>query len=199
MDTPRIYVASLSDYNNGNLHGAWIEINKTVEEISEAIQAILATSRYPIAEEWAIHDYELPGGIRISEWEQMAHVSALGLALEQAGDQAEALAVWYANCEPGDDVKADADDLVQSFQSAFMGTGDSFKGWITDNDVDVLNIDSLKAFIADAEKSHFGPKWASEAFEELTYNIDWDMVARDQESYYNVVRYDGTVYIFSQS
>lgn len=54
--TPRIYVASLSDYNNGLLHGEWIDAGQEPDEIHEQVQAMLAESESPGAEEWAIHD-----------------------------------------------------------------------------------------------------------------------------------------------
>lgn len=44
----RIYVRSLSDYNNGHLHGDWIDLEGLDEiEVQDAINAILRTSRYP--------------------------------------------------------------------------------------------------------------------------------------------------------
>ncbi|MDQ1744014.1 MAG: hypothetical protein QOE23_2353, partial [Pseudonocardiales bacterium] len=41
---PRIWVASLSDYNNGVLHGAWIEAAREPEEIQADINTMLAAS-----------------------------------------------------------------------------------------------------------------------------------------------------------
>lgn len=59
-DTPRIYVASLSDYNAGTLHGTWIDLepDMSADEIMEQIESMLADSNEPYAEEWAIHDHE---------------------------------------------------------------------------------------------------------------------------------------------
>ena len=56
----RIYVACLAAYNNGVLHGAWIDIDDdtTEETLQEAINGVLASSPEPGAEEWAIHDYD---------------------------------------------------------------------------------------------------------------------------------------------
>ena len=34
---PRIYVASLSDYNAGRLHGVWLDANQDVEELQAAV------------------------------------------------------------------------------------------------------------------------------------------------------------------
>lgn len=55
---PLIYVASLADYNNGRLHGVWIRADSDPEAIGLAIQAMLAASPEPRAEEWAVHASE---------------------------------------------------------------------------------------------------------------------------------------------
>jgi hypothetical protein len=53
----RIYVASLSDYNDGVLHGAWINADQEADELHGDVGAMLRESIQPWAEEWAIHDY----------------------------------------------------------------------------------------------------------------------------------------------
>ena len=52
-NTPRIYVASLADYNAGRLHGRWIDADQPIEVIREEIAEMLTESKEPIAEEWA--------------------------------------------------------------------------------------------------------------------------------------------------
>jgi antirestriction protein len=65
---PSIYVACLSAYNNGKLHGAWIDCaGTTVDTIQEQIDAMLAASPEPDAEEYAIHDYAGFGSYKVSE------------------------------------------------------------------------------------------------------------------------------------
>lgn len=71
ISTPKIYVACLAAYNNGKLHGAWIDATQSADAIHDEIKAMLATSPEAGAEEWAIHDYEGFGSVRISEWESM--------------------------------------------------------------------------------------------------------------------------------
>src|SRR4051794_22832572 len=68
---PRIYVASLSDYNAGRLHGTWIDTNQTVEEVGGEITAMLALSPEPGAKEWAIHDHEGFGPYHVGEYESL--------------------------------------------------------------------------------------------------------------------------------
>jgi len=53
-----IYVADLSAYNNGILHGIWINALDEVDEIQDQINAMLEKSPEEYAEEYAIHDYE---------------------------------------------------------------------------------------------------------------------------------------------
>ena len=53
---PRIYVASLADYNEGRLHGAWLDVRGELRELDEGVRAMLAASKVPGAEEWAIHE-----------------------------------------------------------------------------------------------------------------------------------------------
>ncbi|WP_406153538.1 antirestriction protein ArdA [Streptomyces anulatus] len=84
---PRIYVASLTDYNHGELHGEWIDADQSADGIHEDVQAMLATSptakRYgTVAEEWAIHDYDEFDGIELGEWDSFERVSALASLLK---------------------------------------------------------------------------------------------------------------------
>jgi len=75
----RIYVACLAAYNNGILHGRWIEASTNVFEMQDEIKAMLAASPIPDAEEWAIHDTEdLPSIIgEFSGLEPVAEFAAL--------------------------------------------------------------------------------------------------------------------------
>lgn len=109
-DRPRIYVTCLAAYDAGHLHGAWIDAARDVWEIWESIRAMLAASPIPDAEEYAIHDYEGFGGVRIAEYadiERVAEIAtfvvehgALGAALlehfgEDLGEAREAITHCY--------------------------------------------------------------------------------------------------------
>ena len=82
-ETPRIYVACLAAYNNGKLHGAWIDANQDAEDLQKAVQKMLSQSPEPGAEEWAIHDYEAFDGVEIHESESFETVSALARFIEE--------------------------------------------------------------------------------------------------------------------
>lgn len=46
-DTPKIYVACLASYNNGVLHGRWIDASSDVDAMQEEVNAILRESKFP--------------------------------------------------------------------------------------------------------------------------------------------------------
>ncbi|MFT3663046.1 MAG: antirestriction protein ArdA [Gordonia sp. (in: high G+C Gram-positive bacteria)] len=83
---PRIYVASLADYNNGRLHGRWIDATTDTETVSSEIAAILATSPEPDAEEFAIHDYDEFGSLRLDEYEQIDDVVTTAKLIAEHGE-----------------------------------------------------------------------------------------------------------------
>lgn len=80
---PAIWIADLAAYNAGILHGEWVTLDAetTLDDLYAKTQAILAegTRRYgretlSIHEEFAIHDYEGFGPIRIGEYTALASV-----------------------------------------------------------------------------------------------------------------------------
>ena len=85
QDQPRIYVACLAAYNNGRLHGRWIDAT-TPDEIWRDVSAMLRASPEPDAEEWAIHDYEGFEGAHLSEYASFETVCELA---EFIGDYGE--------------------------------------------------------------------------------------------------------------
>lgn len=122
-----IYVASLSDYNAGILHGVWIDFDTCLnaDEVWEAIRAMLlnspTTEREGLpAEEWAIHDYEGFGGIEISEYES---ISALWEAHELLSDldDPEAFFDWLSY-----ETTAEISEVTESNIAAFR---DAYRGW----------------------------------------------------------------------
>lgn len=111
--SPAIYVASLADYNNGRLHGAWINAAREPQAIQADINAMLARSREPGAEEWAIHDYERFGRWKVNEYDSIEQVSRIARNIAEHG---YAYAAW-ADVFDGDDASFD----VESFRDSFIG------------------------------------------------------------------------------
>ena len=112
---PRIYVASLADYNEGRLHGEWIDAAQDEEELERCVKEMLARSPSPGAEEWAIHDYEGFGLLRLDEFESLASVAKVASGIAEHGP---AFAAWAAHV--GTDSEA-----LDEFEDAYMGEWES--------------------------------------------------------------------------
>jgi antirestriction protein len=82
---PKVWIASLSDYNAGHLHGAWIDADQEPEVIVDAIHTMLATSTQPSAEEWAIFDSEGFSPIQLDEHESIEQVSQIAQGIARYG------------------------------------------------------------------------------------------------------------------
>lgn len=129
MSSSRIYVASLSDYNNGDLHGEWFNVadyaygDALAEDVAAMIAKGPAARRGEVAEEWAIHDYDGFDGIRISEWEDFDNVIALGTAIENLRDEGlnEAFGDFLEDIAGDIGYFADIDDAVERFREAYIG------------------------------------------------------------------------------
>jgi antirestriction protein len=120
--SPAIYVASLADYNNGVLHGAWLDAAREPDEIQADINAILASSREPNAEEWAIHDYEQFGRWRVHEYDSIELVSRIAKGIAEHG---YAYSAW-ADVFDGEPASFDID----SFREAYLGHYDSVTDYV---------------------------------------------------------------------
>jgi antirestriction protein len=112
---PRIYVASLADYNEGRLHGVWIDAAQDEQELERCVKEMLARSPSPGAEEWAIHDYEGFGLLRLDESESFAAVARIAEGIAEHGP---VFAAWAAR------VDTDSDQFDE-FEDVYMGEWES--------------------------------------------------------------------------
>lgn len=172
--SPRIYVASMSDYNAGTLHGVWIDDVTDVDVINEAVQEMLKASpeaaRFPEggpAEEWAIHDYEGFGKIKLSEYQCFEDVVQHAAMIEAHGPAWAAYAEYVGNDFTEDD-----------FEESYNGEHDSEK------DFAEQLADDLGSIPEDLS-------WP------LSY-IDWEGATRElfMGDYYSVRSDHHTVYVF---
>jgi antirestriction protein len=83
--TPRIYAACLASYNNGYLHGAWIDATQDADDIRSAIADMLKVSPIVGAEEFAIHDYEGFEDVSISEYQGVDSVARIAAFIGEHG------------------------------------------------------------------------------------------------------------------
>jgi len=173
---PRIYVASLSDYNAGLLHGKWIDADQDAEAIHAAIAAMLAGSKEPIAEEWAIHDYEGFGGLSLGEYESIETVAEVALLLAEHGGMFGALVEHFGGL-------SDLDEAKRCIESGYHGTFESIEDYVCDFVEDCYG-DSLKGL----------PDF-------IRHHLDYEGMARDMEISGDIftVEYQGEVHIFSSN
>ncbi|MGH7866197.1 MAG: antirestriction protein ArdA [Candidatus Dormibacteraceae bacterium] len=172
---PRIYVASLSDYNAGRLHGQWIDAAVESEELAGSVQAMLTTSPEPGAEEWAIHDYEGFGPLRLEEYESLEIVSTVALGITEHGP---AFAHWTALIGTNDN------EALARFEDAYLGHWDSLTAYAEELPQDI----GVYRQIEEALPEHLQPY--------LT--VDVDGMARDMELGGQITSSDGDhgIYLF---
>jgi antirestriction protein len=184
-NTPKIYVACLSAYNSGHLHGLWIDATQDPEDILEDIKWMLSWSPdcdiYP-CEEWAIHDYEGFGDISLDEYEDIKYISKLGQILDDA-DDVDALCAWLG-CASYPVSISDLGKLAEDFSSYYCGH------WQTETDF-VLKSDEIEAIYNWSEFEKQFKFWSQ--------HIDWDSVARELflEGYDSVKASSG-IYVFRE-
>ncbi|MGU3500920.1 antirestriction protein ArdA [Mycobacterium sp. C31M] len=118
--SPAIYVASLADYNNGRLHGKWMDAARDPDEIYADINAILASSLEPAAEEWAIHDYEQFGAWKVNEYDSVEQISQIARGIAEHGF---AYAAW-ADVFDGEEASFDIDGFRESYLGHFESVTD---------------------------------------------------------------------------
>lgn len=82
----RIYVADLAAYNNGKLHGVWINATDDLDDIWNQVNQMLAESPEGFAEEYAIHDYEGFEGYALSEYEGLEAAHKIACFIEEYPD-----------------------------------------------------------------------------------------------------------------
>lgn len=96
----RIYVADLAAYNNGKLHGVWINVCNVLDDILQQVHEMLAASPEGSSEEYAIHDYEGFEGYSVSEYQGIENVHEIACFIEEhPGLSGELLSEFNGNVE----------------------------------------------------------------------------------------------------
>jgi antirestriction protein len=140
---PRIYIACLAAYNNGHLHGEWIDANQDFNDLHIEIRKILASSPIADAEEWAIHDFEDFGDVRISEYESMETVSALASFIVEH-DELGAAVLAHIN--------GGIDDASRLLDECYHGEYDSEEDFAISLAEDTMTIPEYLSYYIDYEK-----------------------------------------------
>lgn len=122
---PQIWIASLADYVNGRLHGAWVNASQTPDELEAAARTILATSPEPAAEEWAIHDYDGFGILHLDEYESLQTVSIIARGIAQHGP---AFAAWIDHVHGNRETITET--MIEDFAyDTYLGHYDTVEAW----------------------------------------------------------------------
>ena len=170
---PRIYVACLAAYNNGYLHGKWIEVSGCEKELELEIKEIIDTSTAEYAEEWAIHDHEGFEGYHIAEYMSIPTICRIAELMNENGNF------------PSNVVAS----LIQDF-----GT-DSVNEWLEDHFVG-----SYKDMEDYAYEYLESSGELSNLPESLQYYFDYKAYARDLDLNGDIITIDGNdglLYIFN--
>ncbi|HRN83870.1 MAG TPA: antirestriction protein ArdA [Hyphomicrobium sp.] len=125
---PRIYVACLAAYNNGHLHGAWIDADQDADEIRDEIAAMLARSPIKDAEEYAVHDYEGFEGVTIKEYASIESVARMGAFIAEHGALGAGLMEQF-----GDDMDQAETALQDCYHGQFASLADYMEELTTES------------------------------------------------------------------
>lgn len=194
MSDLRFYAACLASYNNGVLHGAWIDASDDVDAMQCAIADMLRRSQFPnvqvqhpdtgetvpSAEEWAIHDYdgavphglgEYPGLALIAAWVEVLD------AAESAGIPGEVAAKVAENY--GEPHNGEFAETLECIAERYCGEHDSLTAY-------------AESFVDDTGM-------LSGIDETIARYFDFEAFGRDMQLGGDVftIRVDGSLYVFN--
>jgi len=171
---PEIWVGSLSDYNNGRLHGVWLDATLDPDELHDAIQFMLRNSYERDAEEWAIMDYGDFGGLNLGEYASVEVVSAVAKGIAEHGPAFAAWVEYVGTANP--------DELERGFENAYLGAYESMEAYVKNQ----LEEGDAYRFM------EYVPEWLQPYVE-----VDTDMLAQDMGFDLHVVEQsNGEVWVF---
>lgn len=112
-EEPSIYVACLAAYNNGKLHGQWIDATQEVSDIKLQIADMLTASPIHGAEEYAIHDYDnfYDAGDVLGEYSNIETVHQVACAIQKHGKLFSKLFSYFS----------DVDEALQALENDYRG------------------------------------------------------------------------------
>lgn len=139
----RIYVADLAAYNNGKLHGVWIDATQDLDDIQGQINAMLAQSPEGFAEEYAIHDYEGFGGCSVSEYQGIQSVHEIACFIEEYPDLAGELLSHFGGS---------IDDARKAIEENYSGCYKSLADYAEELTEDISQIPESLAYYIDYER-----------------------------------------------
>lgn len=170
---PRIYVASLSDYNAGRLHGTWIDADDEPDDVHAAISEMLAASVEAGAEEYAIHDFEGFGAYQPHEYDPTDTINKIARGIR---DHGAAYAHWANHVGTSDP------DALDTFEDNYFGRWDSMVAFVEE----LLDDFGIERALDDAVPA----PWR------YYVRVDTEALARDLATEYTVCEDGDGVYLF---
>ena len=133
-----------------------IDASQPAETIREEIAEMLAGSSEMNAEEWAIHDYEDFGDLRLSEFEDIDRIAETAFLMTEYGPIFASLLAYLGGTSCLDDARRHMDD---GYRGEYDSLADYVEQFVEDCYADVIK--DLPDFIR--------------------YHIDYEGIARDME------------------
>lgn len=166
LDTPSIWVGTWAAYNNGILHGAWIDCTLGVDHIYDEINKILETCPEQ-GEEYGIFDISaLPNFIN-EHSSDFENIAAWAKALEEHGEIIASLAKEL-NIE-------DIEEVLEYHENHYHGCANSFDEFA---------------------QNFFDDIYGHEVPEHLQHYIDYEAFARDLSYDYFEIWFDGECHVW---
>ena len=154
-DDIRIYVTDLAAYNNGQLHGVWINALDEVGEIQGQVNDMLKNSPEDDVEEWAIHDFEGFGGYRLSEYEGIKRVHELACFIDDNSEIAGELLNHF---------HGDLDEARKAIEEDYNGCHSSVADYAQELTEETSEIPEHLAFYIDYEKMGRGMELSGDIY-----------------------------------
>ena len=142
INTPQIYVACLAAYNNGKLHGQWIDATQDIDLIWDDIKDMLKNSPIAEAEEWAIHDYDNFGCLQLGEYENIEHINNIALFIEKHEEVGIAVLEYFNDLE----------QATTTIEDCYIGNYKSTSHYAQEFIEETCDVPTNLAFYIDYEK-----------------------------------------------
>ncbi len=163
-EQPRVYVACLAAYNSGILHGAWIDAAQEPWALYDDVKAMLAASPVAGAEEWAIHDYEGFGAVRVEEYAGLDTVAELASFIAEHGEVGAALL---------DHFSGDFDEAREAIADRYLGAHASLADYVQDMTEETTSIPHALRYYVDWRAMARDAELNGDLF---TVTTAWDVV-----------------------
>jgi antirestriction protein len=193
---PQVWIGDLCAYNEGDLHGKWVDATLGVDHLHDELKEILRTSpawkRGGYPEEFALMDFEGFGNL-IGEYTSLDKVAAIAELIEEHGDP---FIAWAGACEPDMEVAPDEiAELGEQFQASYKGEWDSEERFAEDY---VEQCGWAGVPPGEIEVGYSGHK--INPLEGLSSYLDYESIARELFRHGNFESADtsGGIYVFER-